>query len=123
VFRLFTSLALAVALFVGGSAVAADKPVKGNITKLEKSNDQVIITVSVAAKKKKKDSAASETKIEKKYTLAGSTKVEKLVGKKDNVVRSDGKLDDLKEGQAITLTISGDKVEKVEFHSAKKKNK
>ena len=119
-FRLFTSLALAVTLLLGTTAAAADKPVKGNIVKVEKNNDQVMINVSVTEKKKKKDAAATETKTEKKYTLPASTKVEKLVGKKDSITRSDAKLDELKEGQMVTLTVNGDKVEKIEFHAAKK---
>ncbi|HMP15573.1 MAG TPA: hypothetical protein PKD72_00995, partial [Gemmatales bacterium] len=57
---------------------------------------------------------------EKKYTLTNTTKVEKLSGKKDNQTRSESSRDELKEGQSITLVLSGEKVEKIEFTQGKK---
>ena len=118
-FRLLTSLAIAFTLLLG-NASAGDKPVHGTVAKVEKEKDTVVVTVNIVDKKKK-DAAATETKNEKKYTLPATTKVEKLTGKKDNITRSDAKLDDLKEGQTITLTLAGDKVEKVEIQVKKSK--
>lgn len=116
--RILASLALGTLLFVG-SATAADKPVKGNITKVEKNKDTVVLVVDVTAKKKG-DSATTTEKTEKKFTITSSTKIEKVSGKKDSQTHSDAKLEDLKEGQAITITVNGDKVEKVEINGGKK---
>lgn len=117
-FRLMLSVVLALTFFVGGSLMAADKPVKGTITKVEKDKDNIVLTVSIAAKKK--DAAASTEKNEKKYTIKSDAKVEKVTGKKDDQKHTDAKTDDLKEGVAITLTVSGDKVEKIEINGGKK---
>jgi hypothetical protein len=115
--RFALSLALGCLLLFGGSAIAADKPIKGSIVKIEKDKDVTTITVAIA--KKKKDT--SETpKEEKKFKLSSSTKIEKLTGKKDSITRADAKTDELKEGQQVSLTVSGDKVEKVEFNAGKK---
>lgn len=118
-FRLSLSLVMGVLLVVGGSVNGADKPIKGTITKIEKSKDGVVIVVSVAAKKK--DAAAGKVeKQEKRFTLNSVTKVEKVTGKKDEQKHTDAKVDDLKEGQAVILTVSGDKLEKVEINGGKK---
>jgi hypothetical protein len=113
--RLALSLALGIVLLFGGSAYAADKPVKGSIVKIEKDKDTTTLTIAI--KKKKDDTSAKE---EKKYSLASSTKVEKVTGKKDNLTRSEAKVDELKEGQQVSLTVAGDKVEKIEFMAGKK---
>lgn len=118
-FRLSLSVVLGLMLLVGGSALAADKPIKGTITKVEKDKDSIVLVVSVAAKKK--DAAAGNVeKQEKKFTVNTSTKVEKVTGKKDALKHADAKVEDLKEGQAIILTVSGSKVEKIEINGGKK---
>ena len=115
-FRLMLSVVLALTFFVGGSLMAADKPVKGTITKVEKDKDNIVLTVNIAAKKKD----TSTEKNEKKYTIKSDAKVEKVTGKKDDQKHTDAKTDDLKEGVAITLTVNGDKVEKIEINGGKK---
>ncbi|MFT3879491.1 MAG: hypothetical protein QM703_07520 [Gemmatales bacterium] len=115
-FRLMLSVVLALTFFVGGSLMAADKPVKGTITKVDKDGGNIVLTVSVAGKKKD----TSTEKTEKKFTVKSDTKVEKVTGKKDDQKHTDAKTDDLKEGVAITLTVSGDKVEKIEINGGKK---
>lgn len=117
-FRLSFSVVLGLVLFVGGSVMAADKPVKGTITKVDKDGSNIVLTVSIAAKKK--DAAASTEKNEKKYTIKSDSKVEKVTGKKGEEKHSDAKIEDLKEGVAITLTVTGDKVEKIEINGGKK---
>ena len=118
-FRFSLSVVLGLMLLFGGSAMAGDKPVKGTITKVDKDKDNIVLTVSVAAKKK--DTAAGNTeKQEKKFTIKTGTKVEKVTGKKDDLKHSDAKIEDLKEGVAITLTVNGDKVEKIEINGGKK---
>lgn len=115
-FRSMLSVALALTVFVGGSLFAAEKPVKGTITKVDKEGGNIVLTVSIAAKKKD----TSTEKNEKKFTVKSDTKVEKVTGKKDDQKHTDAKTDDLKEGVAITLTVSGDKVEKIEINGGKK---
>jgi len=117
-FRLSLSVVLGLMLLFGGSAMAADKPVKGTITKLDKDGGNIVLTVSITAKKK--DAGATTEKTEKKYTIKADTKVEKVTGKKDDQKHTDAKVDDLKEGLAITLTVNGDKVEKIEINGGKK---
>ena len=51
-FRLMLSVVLALTVFAGGSILAADKPVKGTITKVEKDKDNIVLVVNIAAKKK-----------------------------------------------------------------------
>ncbi len=115
--RLALSLALACLLLFGNTANAADKPVKGSIVKIEKDKDVTTITVAIAKKKKDTSTTAQE---EKKFTLTSSTKVEKITGKKDNQTHTDAKSDELKQGQQVSLTVNGDKVEKIEFMAGKK---
>lgn len=118
-FRLSLSVVLGLMLLFGGSAMAGEKPVKGTITKVEKDKDSIVLTVSVAAKKK--DTAAGNTdKQEKKFTIKSGTKVEKVTGKKDDQKHTDAKMEDLKEGMAVIVTANGDKVEKVEINGGKK---
>lgn len=116
--RFALSLALGCLLLFGTAVHAADKPVKGSIVKIEKDKDITTITVAIAKKKKDTGNTAQE---EKKFTLTGSTKVEKLTGKKDNQTRADAKSDELKQGQQVVLTVNGDKIEKIEFMAGKKK--
>ena len=117
-FRLSLSVVLGLMLVFGGSVMAADKPVKGTITKVDKDKDNIVLTVSIAPKKK--DASTTPEKTEKKYTIKADTKVEKVTGKKDEQKHTDAKVDDLKEGVAITLTVNGDKVEKIEINGGKK---
>lgn len=120
--RMLLSLVLACTLFLGGSLLAADKPVKGTIVKIDKAGSDVVVVVSVAAKKK--DAAAGNVeKQEKKFTIKADTKVEKVTGKKDSQTHTDAKVEDLKEGAAVTLTLNGDKVVKVEISGGKKPKK
>lgn len=118
-FRVTLSIVSGLALLLCGAASAADKPIKGTITKVEKDKDNIVLVVSVAAKKK--DAAAGNAeKQEKKYTINTTTKVEKVTGKKDDLKHSDAKVDDLKEGVAVIITAKGDKVEKIEINGGKK---
>lgn len=117
--RIVTSLFVAALLFTGTNLFAADKPVKGSITKIEKDKDKVVLVVEVTAKKKG-DAATTTDKTEKKFTITSATRIEKVTGKKDEAKHTEAKLEDLKEGQQISLTLNGDKVEKVEFKGGKK---
>jgi hypothetical protein len=117
--RLMLSVVMALTLCVGGSLMAADKPVTGTITKIEKDKDTITLSVSIAAKKK--DAAAGNTdKQEKKFTIKNDMKVEKVTGKKGEQKHSDAKIDDLKEGVVVIITAKGDKVEKLEINGGKK---
>jgi TolA-binding protein len=116
--RFVCSIVLAVTLVIG-TASAADKPVKGTIAKIEKSGSNTVLVVHVAAKKK--DAAAGNLeKQEKRFTINSNTKVEKVTGKKGDLKHTDAKIDDLKEGTAIIITVTGDKVEKIEINGGKK---
>lgn len=118
-FRLMTALTLAATLFLGSTAIAKDKPVKGTITKVEKDGSNVVLVVNVAVKKKDAAAGTAE-KQEKKFTIKTDTKVEKVTGKKDDQKHTDAKIEDLKEGVAVTISATGDKVEKVEINGGKK---
>jgi len=118
-FRFSLSVVLGLMLLFGGSVMAADKPVKGTITKVDKDGGNIVLTVSITPKKKDAAAGTAE-KQEKKYTIKADTKVEKVTGKKDDQKHTDAKVDDLKEGVAITLTVNGDKVEKIEINGGKK---
>jgi hypothetical protein len=98
-----------------------DKPVHGIVQKVDKESGQdgVFLMVEVAAKKK--DDSATTTKQEKRFHVLPTTKIEKLSGKKDNITRSDLKLEDLKAGQSVIVTSSSGKVEKVEVLVDRKK--
>lgn len=118
-FRMSLSIVLGLALLCGNSVMAADKPVTGTITKIEKDKDSITVVVSIAAKKK--DVAAGNTdKQEKKFTIKNDMKVEKVTGKKGEQKHSDAKIDDLKEGVVVIITAKGDKVEKIEINGGKK---
>ena len=67
-FRLMLSIVLALTVFVGGSLFAADKPVKGTITKVDKEGGNIVLTVSIAAKKKDTSTEKNEKKFNQKQS-------------------------------------------------------
>ena len=97
-FRLSLSVVMGLMLVFGSSALAADKPVHGTITKVDKDGGNITLTVTLAVKKK--DANASAEKTEKKYTIKSDAKVEKVTGKKGEEKHTDAKIEDLKEGVA-----------------------
>lgn len=126
-FRVALSMLVGLCLLAGGGSAQAggkkdkDKPVHGIVQKVDKNEGKDSVFLVVEVMNKKKDDSASTEKQEKRFEILSTTKIEKVSGKKDNVTRTDMKLEDLKPGQRVIVTTTSGKVEKVEIMLDKKK--
>ncbi len=119
-------LGLATALSLGGSAAEAAKKAKahtvhGTVVDIQKDNTGATLTVKVQPHHKKGE--AAKAPVEKKYVVAKVVPVEKVSGKKGNVVHQPAKLADVQVGDHVAITVLKDVAEKVAIHAkGKKKN-
>lgn len=119
-------LGLATTLSLGGSAAEAAKKAKahtvhGTILDIQKDNTGATLTVKVQPHHKKGEAATAP--VEKKYVVAKTVPVERVSGKKGNVVHQPAKLADLQVGDHVGVTVLKNVVEKVTIRTnAKKKD-
>jgi len=123
-FRIALSLLVGLSLLMGSNIAQAggkkDKPVHGIVQKIDKEDGKEGVFLVIEVVNKKTDDAASTEKQEKRIQVSPSTKIEKVSGKKDNLTRTDMKIDDLKVGQRVVIIGSNSKADKVEVVAGKK---
>jgi hypothetical protein len=122
-FCAFLILGLATALSLDSSAEAAKKTkahtVHGTIVDIQKDNTGATLTVKVQPHHKKGE--AAKAPVEKKYVVAKTVPVERVSGKKGNVVHQPAKLADLQVGDHVAITALKNVVEKVTIRANGKK--
>jgi hypothetical protein len=123
-FRLALSLLVGLGVLMGNGVAQAsgkkDKPVHGIVQKIDKEDGKEGVVLVIEVVSKKTDDTASTEKQEKRIQVSPTTKIEKVSGKKDNLTRTDMKIDDLKVGQRVVITGSNSKADKVEVMAGKK---
>ena len=101
-------------------AKAKGKGKKGAVPGVVQSVDKDTITVKVHQRKKGSGSGSPE---EKTFKIGTSTTVE-LVSKGDNgLEKKDAKVDDLKAGQRVRITLDGDTAKEIDILGTGKKKK
>lgn len=124
-FRIVLSLMMGLALLISGGIAQAggkkDKPVHGIVQKVDKQEGKDGVFLVIEVMNKKKDDTTTTEKQEARVQVLPTTKIEKVSGKKDNLTRTEAKIDDLKAGQLVVVTGTNGKADKVEVMTGKKK--